>query len=93
MVRDYKWASLRFVEEKLPEIRRQKVSKRARSKGQFIEEFRKAKGNPNRLPDKWRNKRNGFVARHLKSMEMNRSKGYDTTRQKLALRAWAYDPY
>lgn len=90
-MRDYKWTSLKYVEENLPEIRRRKVSERARSRGQFIEQFRKAKGDPDKLPEKWRQKRNAFVARTKKSEELHRAKGHDTLRQKLSLRAWAYE--
>lgn len=86
-MRNYKWTSLKFVEEKLPEIRREKVSERARSPGQFISQFRKAGGDPDKLPEKWRRKRNGFVARHLKQFEVDKGK-----RRRLALNAWAYDP-
>jgi len=92
MVRDFKWTSLKFIDEKLPEIRKEKVSVKARSQGQFISQFRKAKGNPDNLPGKWRTKRNGFVARTKKSMDLHEDKGHNTKRQKLALNAWAYDP-
>lgn len=86
-MRDYKWTSLKYVEENLPEIRRQKVSERARSRGQFIEQFRKAKGNPDKLPEKWRRERNAFVARHKAQYINDRGK-----RRRLALIAWAYKP-
>ena len=87
MVRDYKWTSLKFLEKNLPEIRKKKVSVKARSRGQFIEQFRKAGGNPKKLPEKWQNKRNAFVARHRAQFAKDRG-----SRRKLSLYAWAYDP-
>ena len=89
-MKDYKWTSLKEVESKIPEMRKRGISVKARSRGQFIEQFRKAGGNPNKLPIKWRSKRNGFVARHRKSMELHNAKGHNTERQRLALLAWAY---
>jgi hypothetical protein len=88
----YKYASLKFVESKLPEIRKEKVSAKARSKGQFIDQYKKAGGNPDKLPEKWQKKRDGFVARTKEAERLHRAKGHDTKRQKLSLIAWAYRP-
>jgi hypothetical protein len=71
----------------LPEMRQQKVSQVARSPGQFVDQYRKANGNPKNLPDHWRRKRNAFVARHLKQYRQ-----HPTERRRLALIAWAFNP-
>ena len=65
----------------------QGVSEKARSRGQFIDQYREAGGNPNRLSEFWRRKRNGFVARHMSQYRVDKGK-----RRRLALIAWAYDP-
>ena len=73
-------------------MKKSKVSVKARSRGQFVEQFRKAKGNPDNLPEKWQKKRDGFVARTVASQRLHKAKGHNTKRQKLSLIAWAYDP-
>jgi hypothetical protein len=88
----YKYTSLKFLEQNLPEIKKRKVSVKARSRGQFVEQFRKAGGNPDKLPEKWQKKRDNFVARMKKSMELHKLKGHKINRQKLSLVAWAYKP-
>ena len=86
MITKYPYTSLSFVEKHIPEMEALGVSKRARSRGQFIDQYRKAGGNPNRLPEFWQRKRDGFVARHLATYK----KGQE--RRRLALIAWAYEP-
>lgn len=86
-MRQYKYTTLNFVEKHIPEMRKRKVSERARSRGQFIDQFRKAGGNPKKLPEFWQKKRSGFVARHKKQYEKDHGE-----RRRLALIAWAYDP-
>lgn len=63
------------------------VSKVARSRGQFIDQYRKAGGNPNRLPEFWQRKRDAFCARFDAMW-----KQYKTRRIWLACVAWAYNP-
>jgi hypothetical protein len=82
----YKYTSLKFVEKNIPEMREKKVSVKARSPGQFISQFRKAGGNPSKLPEKWQRKRDGFVARHKATYKKGQ------TRRRLALIAWGYNP-
>jgi hypothetical protein len=91
-MRDYKYTSLKFVEKNIPEMKQRGVSERARSKGQFIDQFKKAKGNPKNLPEFWQKKRNSFVARTSESERLHKAKGHNTERQKLSLIAWAYKP-
>lgn len=88
----YKYTTLNYVEKHIPEMRKRKVSERARSRGQFIDQFRKAGGNPKKLPEFWQKKRNAFVARTKESEKLHRTKGHNTDRQKLSLIAWAYKP-
>ena len=83
----YKYTSLKFIEKNIPEMKKLGVSKVARSRGQFLDQYRKAKGKPENLPEFWQKKRSGFVARHLS--QYKKDKGH---RRKLALIAWAYEP-
>lgn len=46
------------------------VSKKARSRGQFIDQYEKA-GNLDNLPDEWKSKRNAFISRHLAQYKKN----------------------
>ena len=59
-----------------------KVSEVARSKGQFIDQYKKYGTN---LPDDWKIKRENFIKRHMVQYEKN-----PTLRRQLALMAWAY---
>lgn len=88
----YRYTSLNFVEKHIPEMKEKGVSERARSRGQFIDQYRKAGGNPKNLPEHWQKKRNSFVARTKESERIHRTKGHNTERQKLSLIAWAYKP-
>jgi hypothetical protein len=68
----------------MPLIIQQGVSEVARSKGQFLDQYKKYGTN---LPDKWVLKRNAFINRHLVQYKKN-----PTLRRKLALITWAYMP-
>lgn len=83
----YPYTSLSFVEKNIPEMETLGVSKRARSRGQFIDQYRKSGGNPNNLSEFWQRKRDGFVARHIAQYKVD--KGH---RRRLDLIAWAYNP-
>lgn len=83
----YKYLSLKEVQKNVPEMKRLKVSTKARSRGQFLDQFTKADGDYRKMPEFWQRKRDGFVARHL--AQFRKDKGY---RRKLALIAWAYKP-
>lgn len=71
------------MERWIPEMERLQVSKVARSKGQFIDQYRR-RGPLSKL---WRQKRDAFVARHLAQYTQ-----HPTYRRWLALVAWAYLP-
>jgi hypothetical protein len=83
----YKYTTLKCLEKNIPEMKQRGVSVKARSKGQFVEQFRKVGGNPKKLPEYWQKKRNGFVARHRASYLKDKGE-----RRRLALIAWAYNP-
>jgi len=68
----------------MPLIIAQKVSEVARSKGQFLDQYKKYGSN---LPEEWMIKRENFIKRHLAQYEKN-----PTLRRQLALIAWGYKP-
>lgn len=70
-----------------------KVSEVARGPNGFLTAYKKAK-TFNNLSDFWKNKRNGFIARHLtKALEDNEDiKDYKNNRRSLALIMWAFKP-
>ena len=72
------------LEKYLPEIIANNVSERARSDGQFVDQYKKYGKD---LPEEWKIKRINFIKRHLASYKEN-----PTYRRKLALIAWAYMP-
>ena len=84
---EYPYTSLNFIKRHIPQMEALGVSKIARSRGQFIDQYRKSGGNPKRLSTFWRMKRNAFVARHLAQYKVDKG-----VRRRLALIAWAYNP-
>jgi hypothetical protein len=65
-----------------------KVGQVERSKVGFLTVYASLKGNSNKLPLKWRDKRNEFIRRHLPDYRSR-----PTIAKKLRLIAWAYMPY
>lgn len=86
-MREYNYLPLSIIRQYEPEMIRLKVSEVARSYRGFLTTYKLAKGNPNRLSQSWKVKRNGFIKRHLAQYRVN-----PTYRRKLALIAWAYMP-
>jgi hypothetical protein len=86
-LREYKYMSLAEIGEYEPEMRRLGVSEVARSSRGFLTTFKRADGDPDKLSEKWRRKRHGFLKRHLSQYVKHR-----TYRRMLALIAWAYMP-
>lgn len=84
MAARYRLLSRRQVKSYLPEIKRQQVSKVARSKRGFTHYYLNSSG---RISAAWSRKRNAFIARHLPQYHDN-----PTARRYLALIAWAYKP-
>ena len=70
------------IERYLPTIIANGVSEVARSKGQFLEQYKRYGAN---LPQEWRIKRENFIKRHLAQYKVK-----PTPRRRLALIAWAY---
>lgn len=83
---NYKFMPLSAIKEKEPEMRRLKVSEVARSPRGFLTAYKRA-GSPDRLSEAWKTKRRGFIARHKAQYDKK-----PTSRRRLALQAWAYNP-
>lgn len=91
----YSYLPLRVIIKYLPLMRRQGVSKNARSPRGFIAAYRRAGGDPNKLSDAWAKKRDAFIKRHLAQVRQRGEtlwQGGEPTRRHLALIAWAYSP-
>ena len=87
---------LATIERYLPLMERLCVSEVARSPRGFLTAYRKAKGDPKRLSPEWKNKREGFIARHMAQVNARNERLFVSkdlpTRRHLALIAWAYSP-
>lgn len=72
------------------------VSTVARSRGGFVEAYRRARGDGESLPLTWHVKRDGFIARHMAQVRLHDEDLWDRhgdpTRRALALVFWAYHP-
>ena len=80
----YKFISYDEIMKYMPLIISNKVSEVARSKGQFLDQYKKYATN---LPDEWVTKRHNFIKRHMAQYVKN-----PNVRRKLALITWAYKP-
>jgi hypothetical protein len=78
--------SLSTIRKYEPDMRKFGVSKVARSPRGFLTAYKRA-GSEANLSDRWKRKRQAFIARHLAQYKNN-----PTYRRRLALIAWAYDP-
>lgn len=87
-MRDYKFLSLSVIRQYEDEMERLGVSAVARGPRGFLAAYKRVGGNPNKLSEKWKKDRYGFIRRHLAQYKLN-----PTRRRKLALIAWAYMPY
>lgn len=86
-VPEYKYLSLSVIKEYEPEMRRLGVSEVARGSRGFLTAYKRVGGDLDRLSQKWRRKRNGFIKRHMAQYVKHK-----TPRRRLALIAWAYEP-
>lgn len=72
------------------------VSKVARSNQGFVRAYLQAAGNEHNLSAQWKQKRDGFIARHYAQVVKNNEALYDKkglpTRRHLALIMWAFSP-
>lgn len=100
MRREPEFIRLPLVEQWMPIAKARGVSKVARSRRGFLTAYKRAGGNPNKLPHAWRKRRAAFIARHVAAMRARNERLYDAdggwtglpTRRHLALLAWAYSP-
>lgn len=91
-----KWLPLSVVKQFESVARSRGVSQVARSSRGFLPQYKKAGGNPSRLSEWWRNRRNNFVARHMAQVRANKEqliKNGKPSRRLIALIMWAYSPY
>lgn len=79
--------SLKTIKKYESEMKEKGVSEVARSPRGFLTAYKRAGGNPKKLSDDWKKKRNAFIARHGAQYKKN-----PTRRRRLALIAWAHDP-
>lgn len=76
----YKLVPLNEVLKYVPEAEKEEVSKVARGRGGFLEQYKKGQ-----LNEFWKNKRENFIKRHLAQYRKN-----PTRRRWLALMMWAF---
>jgi hypothetical protein len=87
--------SLKAIRKYVPEMRRKGVSVVARSPRGFLTAYARAGGRMAHLTEWWRNRRLGFIKRHMAQVHKRREKlwkGGKPSRRALALIAWAYMP-
>ena len=92
---NYSFLSLSAIKAYEPSMRIKGVSEVARSPIGFLTAYKKVKGEAGSLSDYWRNRRDGFIARHMAQVKNNNEplwKDGEPTRRHLALIAWAYSP-
>lgn len=94
-MREPRWLPLDLVLAFEPLARSFGVSEVARSPRGFLKQYRLVGGDPDRLSDYWRNRRNAFVARHWAQVEARGEplvvEGIPS-RRLLALIMWAAAP-
>lgn len=86
---------LSIIDKYVPLMRQLGVSEVARSSRGFLTAYRRAGGDPNKLSDDWRRKRENFIKRHMAQVKKRKEKLWQDgqpTRRHLALIAWAYSP-
>ena len=78
----FPFVSIKEIERYIPLMMKLGVSQVARSKGQFLDQYRQHGIN---LPPEWKIKRENFIKRHLVQYIQK-----PTERRALALLAWAF---
>ena len=94
-MREPAWLELEVIEAYVELARALGVSEVARSRRGFLAQYRAADGDPDGLPDIWRRRRNGFVARHKAQLDDRGEPLFVDglpARRHLALIMWAYSP-
>jgi hypothetical protein len=90
-----RYLSISQIDKWIPTMRSQAVSEVARSPRGFLTAYRRAGGNPAKLSEWWRTRRDNFVSRHMAQVKLRGEplwKEGRPTRRHLALIAWAYSP-
>jgi hypothetical protein len=80
----YPFLRIKTIDMYMPMIIDYKVSIQARKPNQFLDTYKKY---GQQLPDKWLEKRENFIKRHIAQYRENPS-----VRRRLAIITWAYDP-
>lgn len=80
----YPFIPIEEIQRYLPLIHKLGVSKKATSKNQFLEMYKK---HHVQLPTNWLIKRENFINRHFAQYKV-----YPSLRRRLALIVWAFDP-
>jgi len=91
----FRYASIKSIDRYIPEMRRLGVSTVARSSRGFLTAYRRAGGKAKNLSHYWKNRREGFILRHMAQVRKHGEKLINDgrpTRRWLALMAWAYKP-
>ena len=78
----FQFVPLSTINAAMDEIIASKVSVKARSAGQFLDQYKRHGKN---LPDEWLLKRDNFIKRHMAQFKTN-----PTRRRQLALLVWGY---
>ena len=88
-MKKYRFMALREIARYEPQMRKRGVSAVARSPRGFLTAYKRS-GGAKRLSAYWRQRREGFIKRHLAQYKKNRERAGG--RRWLALVAWAYKP-
>jgi hypothetical protein len=94
-VRHKKLLPLDLVQKFVPLMKKLGVSEVARSPRGFLSNYVRLYGRPAQMNERWIEKREGFIARHMAQLIANDESLYKNglpTRRHLALIAWAYSP-
>lgn len=91
----HKFLPLTTIKRYEAQAKKRGVSEVARGPGGFLPAYKRA-GTAAKLPDYWKDKREGFIARHMAQVEDRNEPLWDTdgrpSRRHLALIMWAYSP-
>ena len=91
----HKFLPIATIKRYEAQAKKRGVSEVARGPGGFLPAYKRA-GTAADLPDYWKDKREGFIARHMAQVEERNEPLWNTdgrpSRRHLALIIWAYSP-
>lgn len=91
----HKFLPLTTIKRYEDQAKKRGVSEVARGPSGFLPAYKRA-GSAAKLTDDWKDKREGFIARHMAQVEDRNEPLWDTdgrpSRRHLALIMWAYSP-